>query len=215
MGITAISRDWGEEPSIVRVVTTDSLSTIIAAGYITAQATNIAAIQNGVFQWRLDDYVLIAYAGGEAFFTYDSVNNTFIPAGVSTAQVRLTSAQIKAMSATPVQIVAAPGVGKMVIVGRNVNTYLFGTTQYTGGGAIGLEFGNTALLAGPAASTTLAGATFDGYTASNNFELTPNNTNTSANINNMGIFISNNTAPFATGDGTLIVNLNYQIVPAV
>lgn len=214
MGITAISRDWGIDPQIVRVVTTDPLGTIVASGYITAQAANIASIQNGVFQWRSDDYVLISYNGGEGFFTYDSVNATFTSAGSLSTQVRLTSAQIKAMDATPVQMIAAPGANKMIIVGRIVGTYLFGTTQYTAGGAIGLEWGNAAALAGPAASTTLAGATFDGYTASNNFELTPDNTDTLANIANMGVFISNNTAPFATGDGTLLMNISYQVVAA-
>jgi hypothetical protein len=217
MAITAISRDWGNDPCIVRVVTTDNLATIVAAGYLTAQAANIEAIQNGDFQWVADDYVLIAYNGGEGFFTYDGVNFTFVPAsGPSfSASVRLTSAQIQGMDAAPVLIIATPGANKMLMLSRIVCTYLYGTAQYTGGGAIGLEWGNTAALAGPSASTTLAGATFDGYTASNNFELTPDNTDTVAHIANMGVYISNNTAPFATGDGTLIVNVNYQIISAV
>jgi hypothetical protein len=215
--ITAISRDWGIDPSIVRVVTTDTLSTIIASGYLTAQAANIELLQNGDFQWVPDDYVLIAYSGGEGFFTYDGVNFTFLPAGSGafTASVRLTSAQIRGMDAAPVLIIPAPGVGKAIMINRILNTYLFGTLQYTAGGALGLEWGNAVALGGPGASSTLAGATFDGYVASNNFELTPNNTNTLANIANLGVYMSNNTAPFATGDGTLIVNVNYQIVNAV
>lgn len=211
MGITAISTDWGVNPRIVRVTTTDSLATITTAGYLTSQATEIEALQNGDFQWTDTDYCLVSYSDGEGFLKRDSVNNTFLTTGVITSQFFLTSAQIEAMYATPVLILPASGVGKIYVLGRIVCTYLFGTTQYTLGGALGLQWGNTAHLAGPAASSTLAGATFDAYAASNNFELTPDNTDTLARIQNTGVYISNDTAAFATGDGTLLVNLNYQI----
>jgi hypothetical protein len=216
MAIIAMSRDFGAlDPNIVRVVTTDNLGTITAAGYLTAQATTIEALQNGDFQWKFDDYVLIAYAGGEGFFTYNPVTLTFDPAqGSFSTQITLTSAQIMGMDAAPVQIIGAPALTRAIILNRIVGVYHFGTVQYTAGGAIGLEWGNAAALAGPAASTTLAGATFDGYVASNMFELTPDNTDTLANIAGMGVYISNNTAPFATGDGTLVINVNYNIVTA-
>lgn len=215
MAITNMSRDWGIDPQIVRIVTTDTLGTITAAGYVTAQATTIEALQNGDFQWRSDDYVLIAYNGGEGFFTFNPVTATFDPAqGSFNTQVTLTSAQIMGMDAAPVQILGTPGATRMYILNRILCVYHFGTVQYTAGGAIGLEYGNAAALAGPAASTTLAGATFDGYAASNTFELTPDGTDTLAHIIGMGIFISNNTAPFATGDGTLVVNVNYTLVTA-
>ena len=104
--------------------------------------------------------------------------------------------------------------GKQIVLTRIIGTYLFGTAQYAAGGAIGLERANTAHLAGPAASTTLAGATFDGYAASNNFELTPDNTDTVANISGAGIWLSNDTAAFTTGDGSLLMTINYDVVAA-
>jgi hypothetical protein len=215
MAITAISRDWGIDPQIVRVVTTDTLATIIATGYITSQATAIAALNNGAFQWRADDEVLISYAGGQGFFTYDATNLTFAMSAASLiAQVKLTSAQILGMSAAPVLLLAAPGANKMIILNKLSFTYLYGGVAYAAGGAIGLEWANTAALAGPAASTTLAAATFNGYVASNNFELTPDNTDTLANMINQAVYISNATAAFTTGTGTLIANLNYNIVNA-
>ena len=67
MAITAISRDWGIDPQIVRIVSTDTLAVITAAGYLAAQATTIAALNNGAFQWRTDDAVLISYSGGKDF----------------------------------------------------------------------------------------------------------------------------------------------------
>lgn len=79
MPITNISRDWGVQPSIVRVTSTDNLATITAPMYLTSQLANIESIQHGVFQWTPTDLVAIVYAGGSGQFLYDSVNNTFAP----------------------------------------------------------------------------------------------------------------------------------------
>lgn len=216
MGIQLITRDWGPNPSIVRIVTTDTLATIIATGYLTAQAANIRAYNNGDFQWQSTDYCLISYNGGEGFFIPDyTTNMAFMPQGVQTAAVRVTSAQLLGMYATPVNIIPSPGTDKLIVVGRSTFVYLYGTVQYAAGGAIGLEFGNVTHGAGEPASTTLAAATFNGYAASNTFELTPDNTAVLANSSGLGVYLSNATAAFTTGDGVLIANVNYQIVPAV
>lgn len=224
MPITNLSRDWGDNPSIVRVVTTDSLATVITPGYITTQATNIAAIQHGVFEWRATDFVLIAGVDAttgalvyEAFFNVSPTFTSFVIADNSgmVTQTLLTSALIDTMYTTPVQVLPPLPVSYKYIIRSITGDYSFGTVQYTGGGAIGLEWGNpgAAHLAGPAASTTLAAATFNGYAASNTFELTPDNTDTLANIAGMGVYASNATAVFATGDGSLVYTVTYQIVP--
>lgn len=80
MAITSISRNFTGNPNLVYVVTSDNLATITTAGYLTAQATNIEALQNGEFQWETNDYVLIQYSGGEAFFTYNSSTLAFVAA---------------------------------------------------------------------------------------------------------------------------------------
>ena len=68
MAITAISRDWGVIPSIVRIVSTDSLTTIGTAGYLTAQLANIEAINAGPFEWDVSDFVLVYASNGWGFF---------------------------------------------------------------------------------------------------------------------------------------------------
>lgn len=214
MAILTITRDWGPNPAIVRIVTNDTLAVITANGYLTAQASVINALNFGAFQWSPTDYVLIAYNGGEGFFLPDLVNFTFVQQGVQSANVLVTSAQLKTMYDTPVLIIPAPSATSLIRVSNMVGVYLFGTVQYTAGGAIGLEAGNVAHGAGPARSTTLAAATFNGYAASNTFELTADNTDTVANLIGLGVYLSNATADFATGDGTLWVNVNYQILKA-
>ena len=49
MAITALSTDWGTYPRIIRVTTTDSLSTVLTAGYITAQSGQY----QGASKWRI------------------------------------------------------------------------------------------------------------------------------------------------------------------
>lgn len=65
MSIVSITRDYGINPSMVRIVATspDTLETVSAAGYLTAQAANIALANNGAFEWRQTDEVLINVGG--------------------------------------------------------------------------------------------------------------------------------------------------------
>jgi len=93
MTILAISRDWGTSPCIVRVEDNANLSTITATGYVFTQAPVIAAIQRGTFEWVSTDEVLIYYADGQGFFTYNSLTGTFTPqsssgSGVTEQQVQ-------------------------------------------------------------------------------------------------------------------------------
>lgn len=213
-GISQITRMWSDNPSIVSIVCSDTLQTISTAGYIASQAANIAAVQNGVFQWQANDVALVAYNGGEGFFNYDSVSGALVPQGVVSTQVVVTSAQILGMYATPVLIIPAPKATQLIIVGRITGTLVFNSAQYAAGGALGLEWGNVAHGAGPAASTTLAAATLNGYAASNNFELTPDNTDTLANTIGLGVYLSNATGAFTTGDSKLLLNVSYQVVNA-
>lgn len=77
MAITAISRDWGVSPSIVRVSTTNTLAEITTNEYLTEQAATIRLLNNGDFEWVTGDFVAIDYSDGEGFFVRDATNNTF------------------------------------------------------------------------------------------------------------------------------------------
>jgi hypothetical protein len=72
MSITAIARDWGVNPAIVRITSTNTLSQVGTSGYLTAQASNIEAINNGSFEWLASDMVLVVASDGWGFFTISS-----------------------------------------------------------------------------------------------------------------------------------------------
>src|SRR5579863_103317 len=84
----------------------------------------------------------------------------------ATATVTLSAAQIAGMYATPVQLIAAPGSGKLILIDSILWDIAFVSAQYTSGGAIIAQYGNTAHAAGPAASGSLAAASLNGVAAS-------------------------------------------------
>lgn len=78
MAITSIMRDWGTQPCIVRITTTDTLAAITTAGYLTAQAPYIAALNNGAFEYVEGALYAVNFSDGEGFFTVDSSDMTFV-----------------------------------------------------------------------------------------------------------------------------------------
>lgn len=272
MAITQITAMWSNQPRIVSIVTDDDLATITTAGYITDEAANIQAIQNGDFEWQDYDLALIAYDGGEGFFTIDlateafvaqptapgSLSNTLlqdrvfvgsaaniatgvamsgdvhiVAAGVTAIQpnvvdsgklalntiqyiqVPMTAAQWNGMYAAPFELLPAPGAGKLIVVDSCVLKMTFVAAQYADGGAVALQYDSTVHGAGTLASATLAAATVNAYAASSNVSLAPLVTSSAiTTTENKGLYISNQTGAFTTGDGTWHVSLAYRVITA-
>lgn len=64
MTITSITRDWGPNPSIVRIVTDAALEDIVAGGWLITQDASIVLCNGGPFEWREGDAVLVQYPTG-------------------------------------------------------------------------------------------------------------------------------------------------------
>ncbi len=129
--------------------------------------------------------------------------------------VALTAAQINGMYATPVQLIAAPGAGKLIVIDSILWDVAFVSAQYAAGGAIAAQYGNTIHGAGPAASGTLAAATLNAVAASSFL----GESGSSAVLDvtktaslNTAVYISNATAAFTTGDSTVNLYVRYRIV---
>ena len=126
--------------------------------------------------------------------------------------VSLSSAQILGMAATPVQLVAAPGAGKTLVVIKVAVRITRTATAYASGGVGIVQYGNTATGGGTQAlDSTFAATFFTG--ASGASEAVRNGavmSDTGTTLQNLGLFISNQTGAFTTGTGTLTVDVYYS-----
>lgn len=201
-------------------VESTGLTTNIGTANIQANAVTYAKIQ----QASAGDVLLGNPTGVAA--NYEEVtlgngldfNSTALelnPEFLNVAEVSLTAAQFNGMYATPVQVIAAPGANKAIIVDSVLLNMTYGASQFSGGGAVGLQYGNSAHLAGAAASATEQASDFTGAAASTLFRIDGGLSTGAAlaSAANAAVYISNATAAFTTGDSTFKVWVWYKVVP--
>lgn len=132
------------------------------------------------------------------------------------ARVAMTAAQWNAMYATPFLLVAAPGANKMIVVEQITLGMTFVSAAYAAGGVVGAQYGSTAHGAGATASSTEAAADF--FAAASTMFRLGSGLGTGAPFStaaNAGLYLSNLTGAFTTGDGTWIVDIFYRVVATV
>lgn len=136
---------------------------------------------------------------------------------INKASVTLTAAQFNGMYATPVQLIAAPGANKLIVVDRMALVMTFVSAQYASGGVVAAQYDSTAHGAGVLATNTEAAADFTGAAASTTFLFRGNSGDTvgampfSTTVNK-GIYLSNATGAFTTGDSTWVVDIWYKVI---
>lgn len=136
--------------------------------------------------------------------------------GFHQVKVTLTSAQLLALKATPITIVAAPGAGLMIQVDALSFYYKFGATGYT------LNAGTLKLFMGPAANAkALCASQATGLIdqAANRavpfVALLNPGALTDAQALNVDLVVANDgAAEFTLGDGTVDVIVAYSVVKA-
>jgi hypothetical protein len=136
----------------------------------------------------------------------------------ATATVSLTAAQVNGMYAAPVQLIAAPGAGKLILIDSILWDIAFVSASYAAGGAIQAQYGNTVHGAGPQASASIAAATLnavaaDSFLANGSGALTL--AAAESGSENTAVFLSNATGAFTTGDSTVTLYIRYRILTPV
>jgi hypothetical protein len=173
---------------------------------------NLVATGTGVPLLPDQTAVYTCATSGNWFSNYYPVNQ--IPVLIAT--VPLTAAQFNGMYAAPVQLVAAPGANLMIAVDKIVLQMTFGSADFASGGVVAAQYGATVHGAGTLATNGEAAADF--FAAANTvFQFSGVSGNTvgalpTANVSNAGIFLSNLTGVFTTGDSTFVAKVYYKVV---
>lgn len=137
------------------------------------------------------------------------------PTTVQYAKVAVSAAEWNGMYAAPKLLIAAPGAGLLVVVEEAQIVMTYVAAQYAAGGAVALQYDSTVHGAGTLASATVAAATVNAWAASSNIGVDGALANSAVTTTvNKGVYLSNDTAAFTTGDGTFNVHIGYRIVTA-
>ncbi len=129
------------------------------------------------------------------------------PSLIQKAVVTLTAAQIIAMNGAPVTILPAPAAGQVLVIDQIIAQMKPGATQFTGGGAVTFQYHGTGVVPH---SGNIPAATITSATGSEN--VVPPPTGTIQPPAATGVDITNATAAFATGNGTLVVTVFYSLI---
>lgn len=129
----------------------------------------------------------------------------------------ISALEFRGMYGAPIALIGNPGANKAILIEQLLLDFTAGDTQYTAGGAVIAQYGNTVHGGGVnACSATIASATINALNADS--ALTLNNftgPTATATAINAGVYLSNQTAAFATGDGTFNWYAWFRVVNAL
>lgn len=129
------------------------------------------------------------------------------------AAVAITAAQFNGMYAAPKLLVAAGGANTLVVLEQLQLAMTYVSANYAAGGVAAVQYDSTANGAGVIASTTLSAATFQAAASTTftmNAGVVPLPFTTTVN---KGLYLSNITGAFTTGDSTMVAHVWYRIIP--
>jgi hypothetical protein len=129
--------------------------------------------------------------------------------------VAITAAEFNGMYAAPKLLLAAGGANTLQVLVQCQLLMTYVSANYAAGGVAAIQYDSTANGAGVIASTTLSAATFQAA-ASTGFVFNPGVVpETFSTCVNKGLYLSNITGAFTTGDSTFVAHLWYRTIPTV
>jgi len=194
------------------VDTVSNYAAVVAQGYLTAQ-------QDLGHVFYPNDVIYVSYVGGAGFFKMSFSGDliTLAPAIVTlntnlSAQVPISASEFNGMYDAPKLLVAAPGANEILIHDSTELVLTYNANAYAAGGTVAVQYDSTVHGAGVIASTTLANTAFQ-VTASNVFTF---NRGVVAlpfsSCVNKGLYLSNISGAFTTGDSAMVANVYYKIL---
>lgn len=184
---------------------------VVNNGKMAANAIATANIQDSA----ITNAKIAASSIGTSKIQSAAVNSSVVsPSLIQYAAVNLSAAQVIGMYATPVSILAASGTGFIHVVENYCVVINYNSIAFAGGGAIGLQYGNTNHLGGEPASITIPASSIQQTHSTIDVKAGATSADI-ANCVNLGVYLSNSTAAFTTGNSTASVHIWYRTIPSV
>lgn len=201
----------GSDANAMYVVTENGDPNVELASFAALGQISTAQIEN--------DAVTADKLAANAVTTAKILNNNvtsakLAPEVLKHARVSMTAAQWNGMFAAPFELVPAQGADTLIVL-RNFRINLdYGGTAFEDGGAISIQYDDTAEAGGVLATATYAAGTFIGHTADTSFSMAPVLTALAhSGVLNEGLYLSNATQAFAAGAGSeLEIDIWYSVV---
>jgi hypothetical protein len=131
------------------------------------------------------------------------------------AAVAISAAEFNGMYAAPKALVAAAGANTLLVLDKMDLLLTYGSAAYAAGGVVAVQYDSTVHGAGVLASTTQAAAAFQ-VTASTGFPFNGGVVaQTFSTCVNKGLYLSNLTGAFTTGDSAFVAHIWYKTIPTV
>lgn len=211
LGLTDLILINGNDASsfytVSSVTTNVTVSAFAAAGVVgTANIDNLAVTTAKLDNLAVTTGKIAANAVTSAKLAVTTVQYVAVP---------VTASAFNGMYAAPVQLVAAAGANTLIVLDRVELAMTYGTAAYAAGGVAAVQYDSTANGAGVIASTTIAAASFQAA-ASTSFAF-----NQGAVLKpfttcvNKGLYLSNITGAFTTGDSAMVAHVWYKVIPTV
>lgn len=137
------------------------------------------------------------------------------PTVLQYAAVAVTAAEFNGMYAAPKLLVAAAGANTLIVLDKLELLMTYNSAAYAAGGVVAVQYDATANGAGVIASSTRVAADFQAA-ASTGFGFNMGVVaQTFTTCVNKGLYLSNITGAFTTGNSAMVAHVWYKVIPTV
>lgn len=210
--------------------TNEAIATVVASAYFNDLQQNLTS-GSEAGPYAVGDVIHVHGNDANGMYIVTSITTnvtvaTYAAIGsISSAQVNsnliqytsvaITAANFNGMYAAPKLLVAAGGADTLLVVDKVQLLMTYGSAAFAAGGVAAVQYDSTANGAGVIASSTLAAATFQ-PTASTGWNFNAGVVaETFSTCVNKGLYLSNITGAFTTGDSDMVAHIWYKVIPTV
>lgn len=196
---------WNSDPSSGGVTFSGGASTANALAVFSDTAGNIKAATTTVTLGQS-----LAVTGA-----ISATGQITAPGLAKYVAVSISAAEFNGMYAAPKLLVAAGGANTLHVIDKVDLLMTYVSANYAAGGVAHVQYDSTANGAGVIASTTLSAATFQAAASTGfvfNLGVVPQTFSTCVN---KGLYLSNVTGAFTTGDSTFVAHVWYHTIATV